>query len=114
MAAQSLSPRPEILITMVWSFRMVGASFIACATACADSIAGMMPSIRLRYSNAFIRFVVRHRNVLCAADVVQVSVLRADTGVIQTGGDGVNRSDLAVFVLAEIALHTVENAQTAG
>ena len=60
------------------------------------------------------RFVVRHRNVLRAADIVQVSVLRADAGVIQTGGDGVNRGDLTVFVLAEIALHAVEDAQTAG
>ena len=48
------------------------------------------------------RFVVRHRNVLRAADIVQVSVLRADAGVIQTGGDGVDRCDLAVFVLTEV------------
>ena len=60
------------------------------------------------------RLIVGDRNVLCAADIVQVSVLRADAGVIQTGGDGVNRSDLTVLVLAEIALHAVENAQTAG
>ena len=49
------------------------------------------------------RFVVRHRNVLCAADVVQVSVLRADAGIIQTGGDGVDRRDLTVLVLTEVA-----------
>ena len=43
-----------------------------------------------------------------------MSVLRADAGVVQTGRDGVDGRDLAVFVLAEVGLHAVEDAQTAG
>ena len=38
---------------MIWSRPMVGASFMAWATAWADSMAGMMPSMRLVYSKAF-------------------------------------------------------------
>ena len=52
MAAQSLSPRPEIVITSIWSFFIVGASLMAYATACADSIAGIIPSVLARYSKA--------------------------------------------------------------
>ena len=52
MAAQSWSPRPEMLMTMILSFPMAGASFMAWATAWADSMAGMIPSRRLRYSKA--------------------------------------------------------------
>ena len=58
-------------------------------------------------------FVVRNCHILGAADIMQPRVLRADAGIIQTGGDGVNRRDLTVLILAEIGLHAVENAQTA-
>src|SRR5207237_6320659 len=43
---RSLSPRPERLTSRIASFFIFGAIFIACATACADSSAGMMPSRR--------------------------------------------------------------------
>src|SRR3990170_6925003 len=49
----SLSPRPERLTSRIASFGMVGAIFIACASACADSRAGMMPSLRHSSWNAF-------------------------------------------------------------
>src|SRR4029079_12872248 len=42
----SLSPRPERLTSRMALLGIVGAIFIACATACADSSAGMMPSVR--------------------------------------------------------------------
>src|ERR671913_443357 len=42
----SLSPRPERLTRRIASLAIVGAIFMACATACADSSAGMMPSVR--------------------------------------------------------------------
>src|SRR6185436_4952345 len=42
----SLSPRPERLTRRIESFGIDRAIFIACATACADSSAGMMPSLR--------------------------------------------------------------------
>src|SRR5665213_4573815 len=43
----SLSPRPDKLITSRLSAGSLGARFIASATACADSSAGMMPSRRV-------------------------------------------------------------------
>ena len=52
MAATSLSPRPERFTTMMSSLDIVGASSLAYATAWALSIAGMMPSVLERYSNA--------------------------------------------------------------
>ena len=39
-------------MTMILSFPMAGASFTAWATAWADSMAGMIPSVRLKYSKA--------------------------------------------------------------
>ena len=41
-------------------------------------------------------------------------MLRAHTGIIQSGGNGVYRGNLAVLVLTEIGLHAVENAHPAG
>ena len=60
------------------------------------------------------RLVVRHRHVLCPADVVEIGMLRADARVVEAGRDRVNRCDLAILVLAEVGLHAVENAETAG
>lgn len=38
----------------------------------------------------------------------------SNTRVIQTGGDGINRCDLTILILAEIRLHTVENTKFSG
>ena len=40
-------------------------------------------------------------------------MLRADAGIVEAGGDGVDRGDLSKFVLTEIALHPVEDAESA-
>src|SRR5260221_7320787 len=48
----SLSPRPERLTSRIASCGRRGAIFIACATACADSSAGIMPSVRHNSWNA--------------------------------------------------------------
>src|SRR6185312_2779645 len=50
--AISLSPRPERLTRRMRSGGSVGASFVAYASACADSSAGMMPSMRQHAWNA--------------------------------------------------------------
>ena len=47
-----MSPRPESVTTMILSFGIRGAAFITYASACEDSIAGIIPSVRERYSNA--------------------------------------------------------------
>ena len=39
-------------------------------------------------------------------------MLRTDSGVVQTSGDGVHRRNLTVFVLAEQGLHSVEYAKS--
>src|SRR5205814_6609968 len=44
--ARSLSPRPERLTTIRWSFGFCGARSATRASACAGSSAGMMPSRR--------------------------------------------------------------------
>src|SRR5581483_5291716 len=47
----SLSPRPDNPTTTVWLVFMRAAARMACATACADSSAGMMPSRRVKAWN---------------------------------------------------------------
>ena len=53
---------------------------------------------------------IRDRHILCPVDLIQVRVLRPDPGVIQPGGNRIDRGDLPIFVLAEQALHPVEYA----
>ena len=59
------------------------------------------------------RLLIRHGHVFRPSDIVQISVLRSDAGVVQPGGNGVHRRDLAVFVLAEPGFHPVKNAHPA-
>src|SRR6202041_509776 len=51
-AKMSLSPRPHMFITRRWSRGRLGAIFATCASACAGSSAGMMPSSLLHSWNA--------------------------------------------------------------
>ena len=55
--------------------------------------------------------LVRSRHIFSAANVVQISVLGADARIIKAGRDGIYGRDLAVFILQELGLHAVENAQ---
>ena len=77
----------------------------------AISMAGMMPSVRARYSKASTASSSVTGTYSARPDIVEVSVLRADAGIVQSGGDGVHRRDLSVLILAEIGFHAVENAQ---
>ena len=70
----------------------------------------MMPSSLERYSKASTASSSVMATIFGSSDIVKVGVLRSDAGVVKTGGDGVNRSNLSVLILAEIGLHTVENA----
>ena len=68
ISLQSLSPRPERLIRTIWSASSVGAILSASATACADSSAGMMPSVRhsvisASSASASLQVVYRTRRV---------------------------------------------------
>ena len=77
-----LSPRPERFTTNTLP-AAAGARRIASATACADSSAGMMPSVRDSKRRGLERFAIAGRDVFGAAGVVQPGVLRADQRVIQ-------------------------------
>ena len=82
----SLSPRPEMEITMISSLAIVPARRRASATAWADSRAGMIPSARERYAGASIASS-SHGRVLGAPGLVEVGVLGADAGIIEPGSD---------------------------
>ena len=56
------------------------------------------------------RFIIRNRDILRSADVMQISMLRSDAGIIQSCGNGIYRSDLSVFILAEIGFHSMEDS----
>ena len=48
--------------------------------------------------------------VFGAAGIVQGRVLRADRGIVETGGDGMGEGDLAVVVLQNIGVGALQNA----
>ena len=60
------------------------------------------------------RFVIGHGNIFRTPDIVEVCVFGTDTGIVKSCGNGVNGCDLTVFILAEIGLHPVEEADSAG
>ncbi len=57
--------------------------------------------------------LIRDGIVLNAAGVFPIGVFGADAGVIETGGDGVNVSSLAVGVLEDVAEGAVKDARVA-
>ena len=95
----SLSPRPDRVISTVdprGQLAGVPAARITQATACADSSAGTMPSVRASRTAAVDHLVVGDRDVPGPAQVAQVRVLRADAGVVEPGRDRVRLHDLPV------------------
>ncbi len=84
---RSLSPRPDRLTRTIWSCRIVGASFIAYASAWLDSSAGMMPSMRQQSWNAASASCVGRADVLGAPDVLQPRVLGPDARIVEAGRD---------------------------
>ena len=55
-------------------------------------------------------FIIRNGDILRSADVMQISMLRSDTGIIQSCGNGIYGSDLSVLILAEIGFHAMEDS----
>src|SRR5690349_19352215 len=53
-------------------------------------------------------------DVAGAAEVLEVRMLGADTGIVEAGGDAVRLLDLAVGILKEVAARAVQDAGTAG
>src|SRR5439155_135882 len=56
------------------------------------------------------RLVIGHGDVLGTAAVLEPGVLRADTGIVQAGRDGVRLADLSVRVLQEIRAVAMQHA----
>ena len=56
------------------------------------------------------RFIIRNGDILRSADVMQISMLRSDTGIIQSCGNGIYGSDLSVLILTEIGFHAMEDS----
>ena len=69
-----------------------------------------MPSVLRQELKRIYSLVIGYRNILRPADIVEMSMLRAYSGIVQSCGDRINGSYLSVLILAEIRLHTVENA----
>ena len=55
-------------------------------------------------------FIIRDGHILRSADVMQISMLRSDAGIIQSCGNGIYGSDLSVLILAEIGFHAMEDS----
>ena len=54
--------------------------------------------------------VIRDGHILCSADVMQISMLRSDAGIIKSCRNGIYGSALSVLILAEIGLHAMEDS----
>ena len=57
------------------------------------------------------RLLVGARDVLRAAGVFQVAVLRSDPRIVEPGADGVGFQYLAALVLEQVAARSVQHAQ---
>ena len=81
------------------------------ARACADSSAGMMPSVRARRLSGFegdrrrkrqrIRRGVRSASQACSGPIGRI---------IESGGNGMGGGDLAVFVLQDVGVGALQDA----
>ena len=56
--------------------------------------------------------VIGNCHILGTSCIVKVCMLRSDSRVIKTCGDGIYRGDLAVLILTEIRFHAVEDSET--
>ena len=57
------------------------------------------------------RKALRHSASVAAADIFQVAMLRANTGVVQAGGDGMHGGRSAVFILQVVAVEALDIAE---
>ena len=54
--------------------------------------------------------IIRDGHILRSADVMQISMLRSDAGIIQSCRNGIYGSDLSVLILTEIGFHAMEDS----
>jgi len=113
MVCTSLSPRPDRLHSTSLSLGSSRASLIACATASAGFQRRQDAFGTGQAVESGQRLLVGHAQVLGSAHVLQESVLRADAGIVQTGGDRMGFGDLAVVVADHVGAVAVQHADPA-
>ena len=114
MAAQSLSPRPERGNDQDLILSHPGGQLPGIGHG-VGRLDGRDDALRAgEVLEGVHRLRVGDGDVLGPAGVMEHGVLRPDAGVVQAGGDGVDRGDLPVRVLTEVGLHAVEDAQLSG
>ena len=110
MVSASLSPRPERLMITIRSLAMAGAVFDRMGDGMGALQGGDDPLLPGEGDEGLHRLLVRDGDVAGASRVVEPGVLRPHAGIVEAGGNRVGVPDLAVFVLEEIGLVPVEDA----
>ena len=87
MIPMSLSPRPEMFTIIISDFFILGARLMASATACADSSAGIIPSVRASTVVASSASASEAETYSARPDIFQPGMLGADRWVVQACGD---------------------------
>ena len=95
------------------SFFIFGARLMHSATACDDSSAGIMPSIRARPAAGVERLLIAGRHVLGASLIVQQRVLGTDRRIVESGRNRMRQRDLAVVVLQDVRVRALQHARAA-
>ncbi len=110
--ATSLSPRPDRFINTVWPWSDADSRAIQ-ASACADSSAGMIPSLRAISWNASITSASVTHGYSARPIDARYECSGPDTRVVEPGRDRLRLLDLAHLVLHEVAAHPVDDAGVA-
>ena len=62
-------------------------------------------------SKCLHRLVIGDGYIFGSAQVIEVGVLRPNSGIVQPGRNGVDRGNLPIAILAEVGFHAVKNTQ---
>ena len=98
----SLSPRPEMFAITISDFFILGARLTSSATACADSSAGIIHSVRASKSRGLERLRIRRRDILGPARIPQCRVLRPNRRIIQPGRNRMGQRNLSLRILQHV------------
>ena len=107
----SLSPRPDTFTITTSDFFIFGARFITSATACADSSAGMIPSVRARGRRRFERLRIRRRHILRSARIAQCRMLRPNRRIIQSRRHRMCQRNLPARILQHVRIRALQHAR---
>ena len=77
-------------------------------------MAGMIPSTFGEKHEGLDCLLVLDAYVGCPACIFEIAMFRADTGIVESGGDGIGIMNLAVSILKQVGLVAVKDADTSG